>query len=435
MAGAPLSDPHGGAGPFAAGDASPTAPRRPRGETILLVCAAIALQAIVWALLVALLWNGRIWYGFHDLTDSLWYLHYIDLIALGRRVYHDFSFEYPPLALPLLVFPPHRTVAQYELWFSVEMIVLCVAAAAVTTAAAAALWRGLERPLAAAVAFAIAVAAAGAITANRYDVSVALALAAMAFFLARRQTSAAAGALGIGTALKLTPVMLLPLVLVLADGRRRVLGAAAAFVLLTACPFVPFLGDLSGLTTIVTYHARRPLQVESVPGTLYLVAGALGSPAASTGNSFGSQYVAGPGSALVAAVAPWLGLAAVVGIYVLVWQRRRLLRATPEYVPLAALACVLAFTACNKVLSPQFLVWTFPLVALVAVGRGAGQRLCGALTLAAILLTQVEFPALYWRVVAFDAGPVAVVAVRNAVLVAAALTAVLTLSRLPRTAV
>ena len=137
---------------------------------------------------------------------------------------------------------------------------------------------------------------------------------------------------------------------------------------------------------------------------------------------------------LVAAVAPWLGVAALVGIYVLVWKRRRFLRAAPQYVPLAALACVLAFTVCNKVLSPQFLVWTFPLVALVTAGEGRGQRVCGLLTLAAILLTQIEFPALYWQMVALERGPVAVVLVRNIVLVAAALVAVDTLWRLPASA-
>ena len=69
--------------------------------------------------------------------------------------------------------------------------------------------------------FAVAVLAAGAITANRYDVAVALSLAACLFFLARRHTTAAGAALGVGVALKLTPGMLLPLVLIVAETRRR----------------------------------------------------------------------------------------------------------------------------------------------------------------------------------------------------------------------
>jgi len=413
-------------------DAAPAGvPARPLRETVLLIAAAVALQAIVWALLIVILRQYRVRYGFHDLSDSLWYLHYADLVAQGQRVYRDFAFEYPPLALPLLLLPPRSSVAAYELWFSLEMIALCAVAAALTAATAAALWRGLGRPLAAAVAFAAAVAAAGAITANRYDVAVALTLAAFALFLARGRSTAAAGALGVGVALKLMPAMLLPLALILADGRRRVLYALAAFVVFAALPFLPFLGDVHGLTNIFTYHARRPLQIESVPGTPYLAVGTLGARGVSTGSAYGSQFVAAPGATLVAAVAPWLGVAALLGIYALVWKRRRFLRAAPQYVPLAALACVLAFTVCNKVLSPQFLVWTFPLVALVTAGEGRGQRICGLLTLAAIALTQVEFPALYWQMVALEAGPVAVVLVRNVALVAAALVAVDTLWRLP----
>jgi hypothetical protein len=96
---------------------------------------------------------------------------------------------------------------------------------------------------------------------------------------------------------------------------------------------------------------------------------------------------------------------------------------------------VLAFTVANKVLSPQFLCWTFPLVALVVVGRTTLMRVAGVLTLVAIALTQVEFPRLYWRMVAFEDGPVTIVVVRNAVLVAAAVVAALAVWMLPERAV
>ncbi len=420
--------------PRRGGAASPAGaaagPRRPAGETALIVASAVSLQALVWALLIVVFSQLRLGYGFHDLSDTLWYLHYKDLIDQGQRIYRDFAFEYPPLAIPLLLLPPSSSVAAYELWFGAEMMVLCTAAAGLTAAAAARFWTGLTRPFLAGVAFAVAVAAGGAITANRYDVAVALTLAACMLLLAHRRPAAAAGALGAGVALKLTPAMLLPLVLILAEGRRRIVWALVAFVVLAAAPFLPFLGAPQ-LSTVVTFHAERPLQVESVPGTAFLIAGALGSPRVSTGNSYGSQFLSAPGSTIVSAVSPWLGVLVVAGIYVLVWRRRALLRAAPQYVPLAALACVLAFTVFNKVLSPQFLVWTFPLVALVVVGEGRGQRLCGVLTLLAIALTQVEFPARYWAVVDLEPRAVAVVVVRNLVLAAATLAAVDALWRLP----
>jgi hypothetical protein len=407
---------------------------RPGGETTLIIAAAVAFQILVWSFLIWLLRTGGPWYGFFDVSDVVVYLEYAQKVAAGMRVYKDFSFEYPPLALPLFTLPPHADAAAYPNWFAAEMIMLCSAAAALTGATAAALWRGLRRPLAAAGAFAVAVLAAGAITANRYDVAVALTLAACLFFLARRHTTAAGAALGVGVALKLTPGMLIPLVLIVAETRRRALYALAGFLVFMVVPFLPFMGRFHGLTNIITYHAQRPLQIESVPGTPYLIAGAMGKWGIGTGSSFGSQSLAGPGSEVVARLSVWVGLLLVAGVYVLIWRRRALLRAAPEFIPLAALACVLAFTVCNKVLSPQFLCWTLPLVALVVVGRSRFQRLAGVLTLIAIALTQVEFPDLYWRMVALEPGPVYVVVVRNIVLVTAAVTAAVAVWKLPETA-
>jgi hypothetical protein len=407
---------------------------RPGGETTLIVAAAVAFQILVWAFLIWLLRAGGPWYGFFDVSDITVYFEYAQKVAGGMRVYKDFSFEYPPLALPLFTLPPHADAAAYPNWFAAEMIMLSSAAAALTGATAAALWHGLGRPLAASGAYAAAVLAAGAITANRYDVAVALTLAACLFFLARRHTTAAGAALGIGVALKLTPGMLLPLVLIVAETRRRALFALAGFLVFTIVPFLPFLGRIDGLTNIITYHAQRPLQIESVPGTPYLIAGAMGAWGIGTGTSFGSQSLAGPGSELVARLSVWVGLLLVAGVYVLIWRRRTLLRAAPEFIPLAALACVLAFTVCNKVLSPQFLCWTLPLVALVVVGRAGWQRAAGILTLVAIALTQVEFPDLYWRMVDLESGPVAVVVARNLVLVAAAITAAFAVWKLPDSA-
>jgi hypothetical protein len=407
---------------------------RPASETFLIVAAAVAFQAVVWAFLIWLLRAGGPWYGFFDVSDITVYLDYAQKVAAGQAVYRDFSFEYPPLALPLFTLPYTGDPAAYPNRFAGEMILLSTAAAALTGATAAALWQGLRRPLIAAGAYAAAVLAAGAITANRYDVAVALTLAACLFFLARRHTVAAGAALGVGVAFKLTPGLLLPLTLIVAGTRRRALYALGAFFVFAAVPFLPFLGRFDGLTNVITYHAQRPLQIESVPGTPYLIAGARGAWGIGTGTSFGSQSLAGPGSELVARLSVWVGLLLVAGVYVLVWRRRVLLRAAPEYIPAAALACVLAFTVANKVLSPQFLCWTFPLVALVVVGRGGLQRLAGVLTLAAIALTQVEFPGLYWRMVDLEPGPVAVVVVRNVVLVAAAVVAAVTVWKLPAVA-
>ena len=55
-------------------------------------------------------------------------------------------------------------------------------------------------------------------------------------------------------------------------------------------------------------------------------------------------------------------------------------------------ACICAFIAFGKVLSPQYLVWLLPLVPLVRGRRGV---VAGALLVVSMLLTQLWFPSRY----------------------------------------
>jgi len=64
------------------------------------------------------------------------------------------------------------------------------------------------------------------------------------------------------------------------------------------------------------------------------------------------------------------------------------------------------------VLSPQFFIWTLPAWVLVA----ARDRVLAVIGGAALLLTGIEFPALYLRLVAMAPESVAIVVVRNILL-------------------
>ena len=157
----------------------------------------------------------------------------------------------------------------------------------------------------------------------------------------------------------------------------------------------------------------------------------MGAWGISTGDSFGSQSLAGPGSRA-------RGPALRVGRAPAGGRRLRAGLAPPRAAaggaavhPLAALACVLAFTACNKVLSPQYMCWTFPLVALVVVGRAGYQRLDRHPHAGRDRPHPGRVPRPVLAMVALEPGPVAVVVMRNVVLVAAAIAAVVALWKLP----
>jgi 8-oxo-dGTP pyrophosphatase MutT (NUDIX family) len=112
----------------------------------------------------------------------------------------------------------------------------------------------------------------------------------------------------------------------------------------------------------------------------------------------GSQNVAGHGT--VGAVVALAQAAVLVALWVAFARGpatdARLLRYTA--------ACVCAFVALGKVLSPQFLIWLIPLVPLVRGRRGV---YASALFAGALVLTQSWFPKHYWSYALHFSEPVA----------------------------
>jgi len=100
-----------------------------------------------------------------------------------------------------------------------------------------------------------------------------------------------------------------------------------------------------------------------------------------------SQNLSGAG-AHAAAVASTIAQVVTVVVTWLLYARGP---QTRERLVAYSAAAVVAFAAFGKVLSPQYLVWLIPLVPLVR------SRRVQALLVAALVLTQVEFPARYWR--------------------------------------
>jgi len=133
----------------------------------------------------------------------------------------------------------------------------------------------------------------------------------------------------------------------------------------------------------------------------------------------GSLELAAWNTALLARLAPLVILALLAVVYLAVWRAHRVLSRDPEWIAPAALGIILAFLCGNKVLSPQHLLWTLPLVALCTVARPVAQRIVGILMLAATVLTQVEFPAYYFRLQRLDAVPITIIVIRNVLLAAA----------------
>lgn len=301
----------------------------------------------------------------------------------GRIPYRDFFVEYPPGALPVFALPAVAGEDDYAMAFKLVMVGLGALLVVCVVLALESLGVGDTRLLAGAAVAALAPLALGSGIVTHYDLwPAALTAAALAATL-RGRPRLGFVALGLAAAAKLYPLVLLPLatiyVLRRSGARAAVssLAAAGAALAVVALPFVAL--GAGGVRFGLEFEARRPLHVESLGGSVLLAADRAGVYAADVVSSFNSHNLddriadaVAPGSVVVAALA-------VLAVWILFARGP----AGDMAFVAAAAAAIAAVVVFGKVLSPQFVVWLVPVVALVARAR------CAVLLLAALALTQV----------------------------------------------
>jgi hypothetical protein len=325
---------------------------------------------------------------------------YGDRTLAGRVPYRDFSLEYPPGALPAVVVPSLGPRRDYDTWFmgfEAACGLACVLLVGVVT-----------RSRIAAAYCALAPLALGPLALHRFDLwAAALATTGTAALVAGRPRAGFA-ALAAGAAAKVYPVTLLPLALVHVGRRDRGRGLAwfVGVLLAVVGPFVVLAPG--GVRFSLSRQLGRALQLETLGSSLLLALHAAGgyAPRVEFGN--GAWNLVGGVPDAAAAVSTALQLTSVLAIWVLYARRAR----TRETFLLAAAAAVAAWIAFGKVLSPQFLLWLLPLVALVRRGRHA------VLLLAALGLTQAVYPARYDALVELRTLPILLLVARNVLLLA-----------------
>jgi uncharacterized membrane protein len=331
-------------------------------------------------------------------ADTNLYEHYGTAVRAGELPYRDFGLVYPPGALPVFVAPAFLGVGYLEAfgWLMAALGVACVVLVVLGDAE----WWG--------IAFvAVSPLLVGALAWTRFDFWPATLTAAAVVALLRDRDRFAWALLGAAVAAKVYPAVLVPLAVAWTwrrRGPRELAFSAAIGAGVVALAFAPFaVAAPHGLWRSLSNQLARPLQIESLAASALAVAG---HPQVVTGH--GSQNLAGHG--VLAALSSAVALAFLVSLWVAFArgpaERDRLVR--------HAAACVCAFVAFGKVLSPQYLIWLVPLVPLVRGRRGlAATAILGA----ALVATQVWFPVHYWSYAAsFRRAPL--VLARNVFLVA-----------------
>jgi Glycosyltransferase family 87 len=366
------------------------------------------LSAAAAAALFLLSW-GLLHHGFYareQIVDTPVYERYGEAMTDGQVPYRDFELEYPPAALPVFLLPAlgEGDSGDYESRFEGLMAALGVACVLLVAFLARSWWAPFF--------VAVAPLLLGSVILSRFDLwPAALTVGALALLMSGR-FRLGLGALGLATAAKVYPALLAPLAIAHVwrlRGRREALLATASFAAVLGAIIAPFAVIApGGLWDALWRQADRPLQIESLGAAFLLASHHLFGTELTMESSHGSQNLAGTAADVLAVASTLVQAAALIAIWV--WYARG--RAERERLLGATAAAVCAFVAFGKVLSPQFLIWLVPLVAVAG-----GIAVC-ALLAGALVLTQLWFPFRYWDLaLEFDATASWLVLARDLVLV------------------
>lgn len=382
--------------------------RVPGRRGLLLRGSAYAAVALGWAASRAFLVWLTHWSGYpHRIAiigDPQLYARWAAGLVHGQWPVGDTSWQYPPGAAAVLVVPRLLMPGNYHR----GLLVLLLAVDAALTAVLAV--RGRDGRLTGVWVWLVGTTALGPLLLNRFDLVPAL-LAVVGLVLVARPAVAGA-VLTVGAIVKVWPVVLLPTI---RDPRRAGVGVLASAVVTFAALAVT--GSLGAGFTFLHNESARGLQLETVAAVPYLVARAVGVPGIEVVHAYGAYQVVGPGMAVALAATTVATVAVIVGYAVVCWRRRGALRPTG-----VALATVLTVLVVARVLSPQFLIWVLALAALDAATIG-GHRTTGVLLIVIAALTHWLYPLHYHQLVLGHLAPTVVLAVRDALLVAAAVVA------------
>ncbi|MDF4250167.1 glycosyltransferase family 87 protein [Streptomyces sp. WMMB303] len=390
-------------------------PRRARGAV-----APVLVWSVTRAVLLLYVFKVLTVPGGMDITSdvSVIYHGWFGRLSDGTFPSDDVTWQYPPGAA-LVILSPGLLTGVLPLGYASAFFVLACAADAMVLGLLlyAARRRGPRAPeaglrgRAGVWAWVVGVPLLGPTAYARYDLMVTV--PAVAALLAAARHPRAAGVLaGLGALVKVWPLLLL-----LGTPRGRATRAAWLSALLTVLLVTAgFAAAMPGALDFLSAQGGRGTEVESV-GSLALHAARQFGWEGQVLLRYGSMEFVGPGVQAVSNIA--VALTGAVFGWLLLW-RLRARNWSPTTLADAALAAVLLFVVTSRVLSPQYLIWLLGLAAVCLTLRAGRQALPAWLVLVATGLTQLEFPVWFADVVTGEARGTMVLALRNLLLVTAA---------------
>ncbi|MCX5225719.1 glycosyltransferase family 87 protein [Streptomyces sp. NBC_00233] len=338
------------------------------------------------------------------------YQSWFDVLRTGEYPRDDVTWQYPPAAALAILSPLLLPFLDYAAAF----FVLALLCDAFVMGLLLHTGRRAGRSMRGAWLWLAAVPLLGPTAYARYDVMV-TAVAVAALLAVSRDPRVLGVLAGFGAVLKVWPALLLV-------GTPKggatwrswpVAAGAAAAVLLLCVAWMP------GSLAFLSYQSERGTEVESLGATVFHVARHFGWEGEARMN-YGSMEFLGPYVSWVSSGAMALTIAAFGWLALWRFKARRFSSSTTAD---AAFVAVLLFTVTSRVISPQYMIWLFGLAAVCLAYRSTAMRRPAHLVLWATAVTQFEYPVWFSHVTQSDLLGIAVLFLRNGLLVVATVVA------------
>jgi hypothetical protein len=343
-------------------------------HALIFVTTRAWLNSVASIDVAAVAWSHRYFYD------------YASQVLAGKIPYRDFAFEYPPLTLPLFVIP-RLAVSDFEgytIAFVTEMFVFDIAAIVlVARGGEPGDWASAARRLGWYTLYCFVLAP---LVLGRFELApMVLAFAGAHWWFAGRNLLGGVTA-GLGALMKIFPggVAAPALVWEVARlGYSRARGMAA-FTLTVAFGMGCWLFLAGGrFVDSLGYHAERALEIESIFGGMLLLAGAITGRPTPWAFDHNAYHLPGRWSTLLASLT--FPIQAIT-VSVVMWKFYR--SGLTDGLRFSA-AAILAFITFGKVLSPQYLIWLFPFLAVL---EGRSGILARRIFLLCCLTTALIYP-------------------------------------------
>ena len=346
------------------------------------------------------------------------YFDYASKLLDGRVPYRDFALEYPPFALVFFTLPrlAGASFVSYYVAYQAQIVVWDIVALFTLAAIARRIGENVWVVLAG---YTLMFLAAGPVIIEQYDLFPAvITLLALLAYVSNKPTGVWI-ALSLGALTKLYPLLLMPVFAMPALERRdlpalrRAAITCALTVLVAMSPLLVVAP--TAIVRFFAYHGNRGIQAESTYAAFLLAADKLHLTHVGLEFSYGSWNVSGGAPDILALGSAFFLVLAVGGAWRWIYRRRAWDTRT---IGASCALVVAAVLVSSKVLSPQYIIWLAPLLALA----GPARKTVWPLFVLIGAATYYIFPSNYDRLIFRDDGTViTVLLIRDLMLIALAL--------------